>query len=259
MLQNYLKIALRNLWKNKSYALINIAGLSVAFGSAMLLFLTAHFELTYDNFHENKDQIFKVYFKIITPEKTKYVSNMPAPLRPALVADFDSEIKYSTRIMDGGTQIVQGNKTIDEGLNYVDADFFKMFSFKMLKGNPNTALNDLKSIVLNEEIAKKVFGETEPMGKTINLNFNGKIESFTVTGITEKAPENSTIENQMMVRFENNPEYQDSKDRWDSQYHLAYVQLANNVVHENFEKKFKAFSQKFNQNFIDKNGNFNYE
>ena len=251
MLQNYFKIALRNLWKNKSYALINIVGLSVAFGSAMLLFLTAHFELTFDDFHENKDRIYKVYFKKISTEKTKYVSNMPAPLRPALVADFGSEIKYSTRIMDGGTQIVQGDKTIDEGLNYVDADFLKMFSFKMLKGNPNTALNDLKSIVLNEEIAKKIFGETEPLGKTINLNFNGKIESFTVTGITEKAPENSTIENQMMVRFENNSEYQNSKDRWDSNYHIAYVQLAENVVHESFEKRIKSFTQKYYKGEID--------
>lgn len=245
MIKNYFKIAIRNLWKNKSYALINIVGLSVAFGSAMLLFLTAHFELSFDDFQENKDRIFKVYFKKISPEKTKFVSNMPAPLKPALATEFNTEIKYSTRIMDSGTQIVQGDKTISESINYVDADFLKMFSFKMLKGNPNTALNDLKSIVLNEEIAQKVFGETDPMGKTITLNFGGKLESFTVTGITEKAPENSTIENEMMIRFENNPNYQDTKERWDSNYHVAYVQLADNIIVDSFEKRIKSFTKKY--------------
>lgn len=245
MLRNYFKIALRNLWKNKAYTSINVIGLSVAFGCAILLFLTAYFEFTYDDFQANKDRIYKAYFKISRPEKIDYQANLSTPFTPALVADFRTDIKYATRIVNGGVQIIQGEKTIDEDVDYVDADFLKMFSFKMLKGNADVALKDLRSVVLNEEVAQKIFDKADPLGKTINLNFGGRIESFVVTGVMEKAPKNSSIDNQMLMRFENNPEYQQTKDRWDSDYHDVYVQLADKVDQLTFEKHLQAFTQKY--------------
>jgi putative ABC transport system permease protein len=131
MLKNYFKIALRNLWKNKAYTSINIIGLSIAFGCAILLFLTAYFEFTYDDFQANKDRIFRTYFKINQPEKIEYQSNLSTPLTPALKSDFNAEIKYATRIVSSGVQIVQDEKTIDEDIRYVDADFLKMFSYEV--------------------------------------------------------------------------------------------------------------------------------
>ena len=245
MLKNYFKIALRNLWKNKSYTLINVIGLSIAFGSAILLFLTAHFELTFDDFQENKERIYKTFFKVNHPNEVQYQTAMSTPFRPALTADFNTEIKYATRTVGGGAQIIQGDKTIDESIHYVDKDFLKMFSFRMIKGNPDQALNDLKSIVLNEEVAQKVYGKADPIGKVINLNSGGKIESFTVTGVIEKAPENSSIANEMLLRFENNPEYQGTKEKWDSDYHNVYVQLADKVDYVSFEKRLKTFTEKY--------------
>ena len=251
MLRNYFKIAFRNLWKNKVYALINIVGLSVAFGSAMLLFLTARFELSFDDFQANKEHLYKVFFKLNLADGTRMGTSMPAPLTPALKADFKSEIKHISRIMDSGVQVVQGNKTLDQDLNYVDADFLKMFSFEMLKGNPNTALNDLRSIVINKSTAEKLFGSGEPIGQTINLNFGEKTEGFLVTGVVTNAPENSTIESEMMVRFENYPTYQANKDEWNNQNHHLYIQLAENISQETFEKKLKPFTQKYYKGTID--------
>ena len=251
MLRNYFKIAFRNLWKNKVYALINIVGLSVAFGSAMLLFLTARFELSFDDFQANKEHLYKVFFKLNLADGTRMGTSMPAPLTPALKADFKSEIKHISRIMDSGVQVVQGNKTLDQDLNYVDADFLKMFSFEMLKGNPNTALNDLRSIVINKSTAEKLFGSGEPIGQTINLNFGEKTEGFLVTGVVTNAPENSTIESEMMIRFENNPSYQANKDEWNNQNHHLYIQLAENISQETFEKKLKPFTQKYYKSTID--------
>ena len=251
MLRNYLKIAFRNLTKNKVYAFINIIGLSVAFSAAMLLFLTAHFELSFDDFQTNKDRIFKTYSKVNYPNKIEYGNAMSAPFLPALLAEYKSEIKHATRIYNGSVQIIKDEKTIDEGVNYVDADFFKMFSFKILKGNANTALNDLKSVVLNEETAKKIFGEAEPIGKLVRLNFGGRFEDYTVTAVTEKAPENSTIQNRMMIRFENNPNYQQNKDRWEVNNHSVYVQLVANIDTEPFEKRLKSFTEKYYKNEID--------
>ena len=251
MLRNYFKIAFRNLWKNKAYALINIVGLSVAFGSAMLLFLTARFELSYDDFQANKEHLYKVFFKLNLADGTRMGTSMPAPLTPALKADFKSEIKHISRIMDSGVQVVQGDKTLDQDLNYVDADFLKMFSFEMLKGNSNTALSDLRSIVINQSTAEKLFGSSEPLGQTINLNFGEKIEGFLVTGVVADAPENSTIESEMMIRFENNPSYQENKEEWNNQNHNLYIQLAENVSQETFEKKLKPFTQKYYKGTID--------
>ncbi|RFS16305.1 ABC transporter permease [Emticicia sp. C21] len=251
MLKNYFKIALRNLWKNKAYTSINIVGLSIAFGCAILLFLTAYFEFTYDDFQANKDRIFRTYFKINQPEKIEYQSNLSTPLTPALKSDFNAEIKYATRIVSSGVQIVQGEKTIDEDIRYVDADFLKMFSFKMLKGNPDIALNDLRSVVLNEEVAEKIFDKADPVGKTVQLNFGGRIESFVVTGVMEKAPKNSSIENDMLMRFENNPEYKDSKEKWDSNYHDVYVQLADKVDYLSFERRLKSFTEKYYKGSIE--------
>lgn len=251
MLRNYFKIAFRNLWKNKAYALINIVGLSVAFGSAMLLFLTARFELSFDDFQANKEHLYKVFFKLNLADGTRMGTSMPAPLTPALKADFKSEIKHISRIMDSGVQVVQGDKTLDQDLNYVDADFLKMFSFEMLKGNPNSALNDLRSIVINQSTAEKLFGSSEPLGQTINLNFGEKIESFLVTGVMADAPENSTIESEMMIRFENNPSYQENKEEWNNQNHHLYIHLAENISQETFEKKLKPFTQKYYKSTID--------
>ena len=245
MLRNYLKIAFRNLWKNKTYASINILGLAVAFSAAILLFLTAHFELSFDGFQENKYHIFKVYRKVIKPDKEEVGTALPEPFLPALRADFPNEVKHATRIRDGQTQIVLGNKTIIESVNFVDADFLKMFSFKLLKGNRNTALNDLRNVVLNQTIAERVFGSQDPIGKTLNLNLGGQVQGFMVAGVTEKAPDNSTIENAIMLRFEADPEYQNTKGRWENQYHDVYLQLADNVSSGAFEKRLKTFTAKY--------------
>jgi putative ABC transport system permease protein len=206
--------------------------------------------LSFDDFQENKDRIHKVYFKIIKPDKERLVTNMPEPMLPSLRADFPNEIKYATRIIDQKTQVILGNKSIDQSINYVDADFLKMFSFKLLKGNRNTALNDLRNVVLNTEVAEKAFGKQDPMGKIINLNVGGQTQGFVVSGITEKSPDNSTIENEIIVRFEADPEYQKMKDRWDAQYHVVYLQLADNVDAMAFEKRMKTFTTKYYANDI---------
>ena len=245
MIKNYLKIAFRNLWKNRSYAFINIFGLSIAFGCAILLFLTAHFEFTFDDFQAGKDRIFKVYFKINHPEKVEYRANLHTPLTPALKSEYDAEIRYATRLMGGGTQVVKGEKIINQDLEYVDKDYLKMFSFKMIEGDADKALDGVNNVVLNQETAEKIFGEAEAMGQTISLNFGGKIENYVVTGIMEKAPLNSTIDNNMLLRFEKNPEYQNTKDQWDSDYHDIYVQLADHVKQDVFEKRLRTFTAKY--------------
>jgi ABC-type antimicrobial peptide transport system permease subunit len=251
MIRNYIKIAFRNLWKNKSYALINLVGLSFAFGCSILLFMTSYNELTFDSVHQNRDNIYRVYFKVNNPEKVKYGNTMAAPMREALMSDYKKEIKYASRVMDGGGRITYKEKTIDESATFVDADYIKIFSIKLLKGNANSALKDLGNVVLREDIAKNIFGNEDPMGKTFLMNVGGQNKSFVVTGVSEKLPDNTSIENDMLIRFENNPSYEENKDRWDSQNHGVYIQLAEGINWPAFELTLKTFSQKYFKDSIE--------
>ena len=245
MIQNYLKIALRNLLRNKVYSFINIAGLAIAFSSTLLLFLTAHFELSYDDFHKNKDHIFKIYKHINEADKLSLQATVQTPLRPALMNDFPTAIKYSTRFMESNTQVFEGNNNFTYDLNYVDADFFKIFSFKILKGNPKTALNNLGSVVIKEDIAKAIFGKKDPIGRTLKLNFEGITQSFIVSAVVENSPENSSIENEISIRFENNPNYQQDKNSWNSNNNSVYIQLSDNTDYQAFEKRLQPFTKKY--------------
>jgi hypothetical protein len=118
MLRNYLKIAFRNLWKNKTYLFINLIGLSVAFGISTLLFLTAYDLLTFDQFHEQNGPVYRVYQKINEAQGEQYGNSMPLPMRGALKAEFP-EVKLAVRVLDGGVQILKEDKLINEGITFI--------------------------------------------------------------------------------------------------------------------------------------------
>ncbi len=157
MLRNYLKIALRNLFKNKVYTTINAVGLSVAFGSCMLLFLTAAHEFGFDAFHENRDRIHRLYFQTNTTRGVEKSSMMPAPLKPALEKEFP-ELQYVVRQNGGDCLIRYGDKELSQSIKFTDPDFFRMFSLPLRQGNPQTVLADLSSTVLNEKVAGNFWG-----------------------------------------------------------------------------------------------------
>ncbi|HEX8531403.1 MAG TPA: ABC transporter permease, partial [Cytophagales bacterium] len=244
MLRNYFKIALRNLAKNKVYAAINIVGLSVAFASAFLLFLTAAHEFSFDNFHEKRDRIFRVYFQSNTPRGVEKTANMPAPLKPALQKEF-GEIEYVVRHAGSRCQVRYKDKELQENLKFADPDFFRMFTFPLRSGNPATALTDLNNVVLNEYLVKKYFGDQDPLGKQVQLKFGETWQTFTVTGVAADFPNHSSLEYSVVVPFENHPAYQSAKDRWDNSFHATYVQLAGRADAAALEKKLKAFTKKY--------------
>ncbi|MEZ4903220.1 MAG: ABC transporter permease [Spirosomataceae bacterium] len=244
MLQNYLKITLRNLWKNKTYLFINLMGLSVAFGISTLLFLTAYDLLTYDTFHEQNAPIYRVYSKVNAPNGVEYGNTMPLPMRNALRADY-TEVKLAVRVMGNQSQILKGNKLMTESIIFTDPEYLQLFGYQLLKGDKTTALKELSNVVLREDIAKNIFGNEDPMGKSLTISFGGKEQSFLVSGILEKGPTNTSIGNEMLVRIENIGEYNENKDRWDADQHALYLQLNDKTTLSTFEKKLKAFTAKY--------------
>ena len=244
MIRNYLKIAFRNLWKNKTYLFINLIGLSVAFGISTLLFLTAYGLLTFDRFHEEKGPVYRVYHKVNEPQGEEYGNSMPLPMRNALMAEF-AEVKSAVRVLDGGAQLLKNDKLINQGIVFTDPEYLEVFGYKLLKGDPKTALKDLSNVVLREDVAKNIFGEQDPIGKTLTIHHGDKEQSFMVTGVLEKGPENTSIDNDMLVRIENVGEYNDNKDRWDADQHALYLKLDEKTTLPAFEKRLKAFSAKY--------------
>ncbi|WP_221394036.1 ABC transporter permease [Dyadobacter sp. NIV53] len=244
MFKNYLKIAFRNIWKSKGYAFINIVGLSVAFCVSVFLFLTAYFQLTFDNFHADGDRIYQPYFFSNDPEKADKTTTMPFPLTTALKAEFP-EIEGITRIVNGSDVVEYKGKYFDKQVKFIDPDFLKIFSFPLVKGNKDMALRDLSSIIMSENMAKAIFGTEDPMGKTVQLGLGMNKKQYVVTGVLGDFPENSSIQFDAFVRSENANGYQSQKDAWDSRSHVVYLKLSPNTDRDSFEKKLKPFAQKY--------------
>ena len=245
MFRNYLKIALRTLWKNRTHTLINIIGLSVAFGTCVLLFLTTAFELSYDRFHADADQIFRLNFLSAnrdgTPDRS---STMPFPITSALKAEFP-EIEGVSRIFNNGTSVRNNGQTYGKDVRLVDADFLRMFTFPMHKGNANTALNGLSDIVISENMAKAVFGRQDPVGKPLQLRLNDQWQAFTVTGVISDFPDNSTFTYDAFIRSENAGDYQEYKTKWDHGSHDVYVKLKAGTDPQTLQRQTQAFMDKY--------------
>ncbi len=162
MLKNYLKLAFRNIHRYKGYSLINIFGLAIGMSSVLLIFLYVADEISYDRFHKNARQIYRIgqYGNIGDMEFNG--TTTPAPLANALMNDFE-EVKYATRILEGINTVItyQNNSYFESSYLYADTNFFKIFSFPLIKGNPATALREPNSMVevrvlLKSILAKKI-------------------------------------------------------------------------------------------------------
>ncbi len=190
MIKNYFKIAWRNLMKNKVFSFINIAGLSIGISVCFIIMLYVQDELSYDKFNNNADRIVRIIFNAsINGGKISESSVMP-PVAQGVTNDFP-EVQDATRLMQYGTsKITYKDKTFkDDEVAFVDPNFFSVFTLPFKNGNANTALLQPNTIVITKEVAKRYFGNEEPIGKT--LGFNNNKDLYKVTGVIDKVPANS--------------------------------------------------------------------
>ncbi|MET3126044.1 putative permease [Arcicella rosea] len=191
MIQNYLKIAFRNLLRNKVFSVINILGLALGMTCSLMIMLWVQDERSVDAFHANKNQLYRIYMKEFFSGKTQGVIWTPGPLAEELKRVIP-EIQMSTAFSWPSSQtFMVGDKVNKQETNVAGADFFKMFSFKLLQGNPESALKDLNSLAISRKMAEIFFGSPAlAIGKTIRFdNRNDLI----VTAVFENIPQNSTL------------------------------------------------------------------
>ncbi len=212
MLQNYLKIALRNLWRNKLYSILNIGGLATGLAAAMLILLFVSHEFSYDQFHEKGNRIYRILSVSKYGEQTVQFTAMNAKLGE-LLKEANPEVEEFIRI-NNERNITFKNalhpeiKFKEESLSFVDPAFFKVFTFKTIQGNDKSFLNNPFSLVISEKVAKKYFGNENPIGKTLLLE--GK-QVFTVTGVMAQMPSNSTFQFELITPISTFPKLDASK------------------------------------------------
>jgi len=250
MLTNYFKIAFRSLWKNRLTTVINLVGLSVAFGASALLFMAAYFEWSFDRFHLDAGRMYRLFLLTNRPEKVDKSGVMPYPLTPALKQEFP-EVEQVARLEWEMSTVQYGEKKLSKDVYGTDADFLRLFSFPMRQGDPKTALADLSSIVLSEETAKAIFGKANPMGKSLRVDGLGNGRAFIVTGVIADAPNNSSVEYDALVRIENGKEYATDKNRWGSRNHQVFLKLRDGVQPAAVEQRLKALTAKYFAEQID--------
>ncbi len=245
MFKNYLTIGLRTLWRNKGYSALNITGLAIAFCICIFLFLTVHFQLSFDSFHQDKDRIFQTYFFKNEPGGVSWADGMPMPLTPALEAEF-AEVEGAARILHSGhTLISYKEKSFNKIVVLTDPDFLNVFTFPLRKGTPENALGESSNIVISEKLAGVVFGEEDPVGKVLQLGSEGKQKAYVVSGVITDAPQNSSIRYDALIRIENASNYQSTQNQWDAFFMQAYIKLVPGVDQVAFENKLKPFASKY--------------
>jgi putative ABC transport system permease protein len=236
MLVNYLRIAIRNLLRNKGFTIINIAGLAVGIACFITLALFILDERGYDKYNENADQIYRVYVSSKIGGQESNSSKTPGPLGATLVKDFPEVLNYSRIGYFGQHNLRNGEKTFREnGIYTADSTYFQIFTLPFIYGDSQRALIKPNSVVLSEKTSKKYFGEENPVGKTLIVDGTG---SYQVTGVMKDYPKKSHFSCNILLSMSTYPVTQ--AQSWLDLWYTTYIVLKKGTDPGQFQDKLKA-------------------
>lgn len=253
MINNYLLLAIKNLRKQKVFSLINILGLTVGIACCLMIFLFIKHELSFDNFHKKGKNIYRVVRKADlngtgTKEEIAYLSG---PYSIALRNDYPDAIKRAVRVMPDNDLFTYNNIAFNEKDVYItDSDFFQLFDFPLLKGDPANVLKEPGSIVLSVSAAKRYFGNQDPIGKVIKMN---KDLLLKVIGIAKDPPSNSHLFFDMIVPISNFKYFDDPKN-FPNNGLFVYVELNPTSDPKQLVSRFPQFMDKYMGKFYAESG-----
>ena len=240
MLRNYLIVTLRNLLKNKTYSLINIAGLSIGIACSLLILLWVFDELSFDRLHPKVDRLYQVWVNATFDGKINSWNSLPLPTYEGLKTE-DNNIKSTAATDWGGEHLLTvGENRINKRGFYASEEFLEMFQFPLLKGSADKALDEPGSIVISESTAKAMFGDQDPMDQIIRLD---NLDELKVTGVLKDIPKNSSFQFDCLIPwklYETREWVKRNKDNWGNYSFQVYVELTSpaakasveNVIHD---------------------------
>jgi putative ABC transport system permease protein len=243
MFRNYLKIALRNLVRHKVFSAINLLGLAIGMASCILILLYVRAEFGYDRFHENADRIWRVTREWVNEEGSTslHLGHVAPPIAPLLANDFP-DILEAVRIHTPGELLVSREDLhyLEPRVIFADDNLFDVFTFPLLKGDPETALKNPYSVVLTERTAKKYFGDEDPMGKTLKID---RRIDCTVTGVAAEAPRAAHFHFDLIGALKTLEEMYGRREfeNWGSNNYATYLLMPANYPIDNLTGQFPAF------------------
>ena len=247
MIKNNFKIALRIIKQHKVYSFINITGLTLGIACCLFIGLYILFELSFDKFHENIERIYRINVA------GQQVTVCPA-LAPAMKTNFP-EVENSVQMYNIGETLVKlpNNLGIKTEIIYSNEQTFNVFTFPIINGNPETALEKPYSAVIDEEMARQYFGSENPLGKTLNISTRFGVDDFLITGVMKNIPENSHFSSHILVSLATFKQYGVNLNDWGSNYMHSYILLGNNTDYHAVENRitmlFKRYTGKEIKNY----------
>ncbi|HWK02616.1 MAG TPA: ABC transporter permease [Puia sp.] len=239
LFKNHFKSSFRNLARNKSFSLINISGLAIGMASAIIILLWIQLQLSYDQFHKNKDRIYQLYNRIELDGKIQCWGATPMVMAPILKSSYP-QVEETARLNWVGAFTLGEGHLQTQGY-ITDPGFLKIFSFPLVAGDPNTALNAQHAIVLTEKMARKLFGTTQVLGRTLRVDSNAH---FTVTGVLKDLPDNTEFNSfEYLIPWSYMKEVHWETSAWGNNYIRTYVLLKPGVSEKTANEQFRTIIQ----------------
>ncbi len=247
MLRNYITIAFRNIQRKKVYALINLFGLSTGIAFIILILLFIYDEFSFDSFHSNKDRIYRVYqvdYKEGQPVQESKQLILPLPFANTFQEEIPG-VTHTTTYTSDFPLISHQDRTHQEMVTYVKKDFTDMFTLNYVTGQTSDPLGEVKNILISTSIAKKYFGDQNPVGKSLSLKRGSTEEAYTVAAVFEDFPVNSSLDAKIFLRLENHHAYAHQQDDWNASYTPVFIMLAPHADIKSVKERSEAFIQKY--------------
>jgi putative ABC transport system permease protein len=244
MLKNYFKIALRNVRRNKIFSAINILGLSIGMTVCFIIMLFIQDELSYDRYHTNANNIYRIIFKASINGGKINESNVMPPVAAALQQDYP-EVKTATRIRTMGKPrvFIDGKLFTDASLVFADPNLFDVFTIPLIQGDKHSALVQPNSIIISKTLAQKYFGRENPVGKLISFNNAKDPKPLKVTGVFENIPSNSHFHFDMFGSMATDPDA--TSDSWMTSNYFTYLLLQDGYDYKRLEAKLPGMVEKY--------------
>lgn len=248
MLKNYIKIAFRNLFKNKTYSSINIFGLAVGICCCVLIGLYVNNEWSYDEFHSKADSIYRVWYEETTSDQ-RILTNTATPVKLGpTIRENIPEAEHVTYLYNFNNLVttVQQPEAQSESFLVVNDDFFQIFDFELLQGEASSVFNTPSSVVLSESASKRLFGNQSPLLQGLSIRMGDEFYEFTVTGIIEDSPSNSSLEYNILMPIENLETLisEQGRESWFNIYGSTFITLIEGTNPEHLESKFSSMMER---------------
>lgn len=240
MINNYIKIAWRNLLKNKAFSSINIIGLAIGMAGALLIALWLQNMLSMDRFHMKSDRLYVISNRDMNQGQMWAWVNTPKIMGPTLKKDFPDIEKFTRYDQFNNFLTTYNNKKIVSQVAFVDPGFFDMFSFPIVKGNKNKLLQNANSVVLTQKFAETLFGNSDPVGKTIKID---SVNLVTVDAVLQDLPNNTSMQFDYLLSWEYAKKIGYTDENWQNNSIETYVLLRETTPLEAFNNKIRLVSQ----------------